>query len=283
VAFSSQQSSINDDPLAGLQLDEKLLLATLNRERDFKAEFSILESTFPEDPDIKKAIAEYSASLTSRLTQHVGDWVGSGYQSGGTGEEPFTRRISSAVQSDIVGWINHDIGEFTRVSETGEADYGLLRHSFNAGLVNYEPDEQAALHARQMLFWLLSDSRLKYAIARCHACKHFYVRAKPRRFYKRETFCPGCRKKCSTDRRMKKVRSRKKEAMINRAARARKRWATLADKTRAQYRSEKTYIFKAVARFRVTPKWVSRNWQTIANHVQHLESSDECSCFTRES
>jgi hypothetical protein len=241
-----------------------LFLATLNRQRDFRRERAHFRSQYGDIPDLDEAFSVISDALPRHLVRHVDAWIASGRNSRNVWEKPRARRLDSVGFNRIEGWLRlQESSTITVSKQSGKVSLNLSAFA-NEGQPIAEPKEYAEEEADRMFLWLLNEQELRYAIAKCEECGHFYFRLKPRSFYKRATFCPDCRHKASVRRRMHEVRKQKEQVVIDAAIRAYEKWHQLSPRARARFGEENSYIIEQIGkRFGVTGNWLTRHQHQI--------------------
>jgi hypothetical protein len=259
------------------QIDPVYLLSALNGERDFggeRREYAMgpikaqrmnngeWEGLFAApDEDYLQA----SQILITELRRLVDLWIASGRDGV---EEPKARTLKKAGYQAMTDWaLRHKPKVLTHISGELSVTLGWSELRTNG---RDDPKADARDEARR-IFVLMMNSPVKSALFKCNEpdCGRYYILERPRRIYKRGTYCPQHRRRVSALRGTKAKREREQNAALNIAADALRRWPSLTERTRADHNNnEKEYISKKLSKVRLSGKWVTRNLSEIKKRAQ---------------
>jgi hypothetical protein len=261
------------------RIDPKYLLHSLNGKRDFGAEkrrnaLGPAKLVRFEDGTQRGVVAASGEDYTSasevflsELRKLVDEWLDSGRDGQGI-EEPQKRSLENAPNAyeAMNGWLLNK--KFSGLATTsGDITFLLGTEVRNDGEDTPIADayDQACL-----IFVRLMESPVKYKLFKCSdiSCG-YYVLEKPRKRYKRETYCAEHRYRVSARRGTQESRNREKGAVFGTALDAMRAWRKLSEREKAKkHKTEKEYIGDEInLRHSKGGNWVTRNMSLLIREI----------------
>jgi hypothetical protein len=178
--------------------------------------------------DSGRVFEEAKIRYETTLRGYVDDWIASGYGNGDRDvEHPRSRNIEILSVGGSLGDLPNGVQAANRFLKRNPPTPHFRR---DGGLTLTFPGEEISLDAddptadaereaaRYFAMFLISDWRFR--ITRCAGigCGIYYLRERPRAFYKRKTYCASCRNKQTAMARTAKKRVEAKDKLYGFAA-----------------------------------------------------------------
>lgn len=251
------------------------LLADLNGDSELGL-FRVADGSTDEE----KALKEITCKAYRELLRFcVDEWLESGFSRDRALEEPIKRRLSrlDEMQNRFCDteasrlmqlWLDTHPRRVC-VYPTGELYFEERKTEERD---SWSADERAKDAAGRTLISLMSDRR-KWTLSKCALCGEYYVREKPREYYKRQTYCASCRGRATAMRRMKEKRQVESDQLMRSAIDAFTEWSKLKESTRKiKFKGDpRAFIAGKIQRFGRTRTWVSRNFAEIEKKSEELK------------
>ena len=211
----------------------------------------------------KRDFGKASEAFVCELRGLVDEWLESGRSSGA--EMPKSRILTKAptAYAEMNRWLGRN-RPVPIATPSGKVRY-IIGFNNPSADGQYRPIREAKEEARR-IFVLLMDSPVRYALFKCGKadCGRYYTLEKPRRLYKRATYCPQHRRLRGTEDR----RDKEQNAALEIAADALRMWPGLTERTQRKYKTEKNYLAHNLADSGLSVKWVTRNLPEIKKRAK---------------
>jgi predicted RNA-binding Zn ribbon-like protein len=213
---------------------------------------------------------EAGRMFIAELRELVDQWLASGRDEGV--DEPPRRNLRRALaaQRALEGWAMH---QQTRIIPWISGEWIVTVGWAESSLTGRDSPKTAAIDEARRLFAMLMWSTTKQALFKCDhpGCGQYYFLERPRKLYKRGTFCSQHVNRASATRGTIKAREDEQERLLEVAAGAFMEWSGLPTRIQKRHGHVKAYIAAKVFHLGKGVKWVTRHISKIEQFASELK------------
>jgi hypothetical protein len=263
--------------LEGLNFEPQAFLMTLNSSREFIQTLADMERS-PAPPSLKfhlrvKDVAlnqQLQDAFLSHLRYLVDEWIATGRDNFGQGEEPGKRKLApgTGLKRILSKWAAGNKPDI-RFDASGElvVEMPVHKRNFTGEGIPLTPEEAAKQEAVRWFGGFL-DSQYRYRLCKCRSCHvHYYTERQPKGRIEYGTYCARHRHTASA---MRSYEANNGPAQKRRLEVAAQWWGRWPKKLEGNEDQQRVWIARKVNE-NVSPKWtrISRNWVTL--HREEIE------------
>lgn len=207
-------------------------------------------------------------AFMSRLCSLNDEWIGTGRDASGEGEDPNKRNLRGQLWHVVNDWWAYNRPDVL-AEDSGEPKLSLsvLKVNFTGDDVLLAPVDAAKEEAVRWFAWFLNLPH-RYRLCKCRSCgEYYYIERRPKGFIKYGTYCLRHRHLASAKRANERRRAPERERKLDLAVRSWGKWP----RRLKDFASQAQWVAERVNE-KVCPQQspIKRNW--VTRHRREIET-----------